>query len=402
MISRATIALGILLVASPALAQVSEADRQRARNYFDAGAQAYEAGAYGAAAEAFMEAYALVPNPALLFSAAQAYRRQQLLTPSRKNLDRAIRLYRQYLSAKGTLKRRDDAMKGLEDLVAMESRTPALPEEVPDEGPATRLLLTAAAEGARISVDGAPFVAAPLVIETEPGPHEVRVEAPNHRPTEVTVTAVDGELVPQAVELVPRPARLKVVGSSGELHVDGQLLADAPTEVSIEPGERFVSVVRAGYAPYQTTASFERGAGYTLEVELTPTPQRVSSWSLMGIGGAAVLTGGALATYAFIRQADAIELRDARTAGNTSTDDLAAYRDAVSDRDDFMTAGAITGGIGAAAVLTGGLIYAFEPTPRVLPPDEAGPEGDGDVDFTIGVAPVVAPGVGWLSVQGTF
>ncbi|MEM1030758.1 MAG: PEGA domain-containing protein [Myxococcota bacterium] len=375
--------------AQPKAVPSDEERRARARNYFDAGAQAYASGAYDAAAEAFLQAHALVPKPALLFSAAQAYRRQQLLQPKPSTLRRTIALYRRYLGSEGPIHRRDDAMRGLEAMVVQEARRPPPPPEgtaPPDPPPpVTRLLLTSAADEARISVDDGPPMRAPVIMTTRPGPHRVRVEAPRHATREITVVAIEGALVPQAIALSPRPARLAVGGSPGDLYVDGTLVAEAPGVVSVAPGARAISVVRAGYAPYATTATLLRGEAYDLQVDLAATPQRWSAWGLFGGGAAAVVVGGGLLTYGLVRQSDAIALRDARVEGNTSPEDLARYRDAVADRDAFTAAAGVTGGLGAAALVVGGLVYALEPTPRVLPPDATEPPPDEGVDFTVGL-----------------
>src|SRR4051812_9930626 len=50
-----------------------------ARLYFNAGARAYAAGKYVPAIRAFEEAYRIEPRPGLVFSIAQAYRRQYFI-----------------------------------------------------------------------------------------------------------------------------------------------------------------------------------------------------------------------------------------------------------------------------------------------------------------------------------
>src|SRR5262249_49982115 len=54
-------------------------DVEQAKNYFNAGATAYAAGQFVAAAQAFDQAYKLAPRPAILFSMAQAERRQYVI-----------------------------------------------------------------------------------------------------------------------------------------------------------------------------------------------------------------------------------------------------------------------------------------------------------------------------------
>ena len=99
---RADARLGLLgalvacvLLASPAHAQDEVA---RARAFFDAGKQAYEAGRYGQAIAAFGESYALAPRSATVFSLGQAFRLQYFQDRDPAKLKRAIDLYRQYLA----------------------------------------------------------------------------------------------------------------------------------------------------------------------------------------------------------------------------------------------------------------------------------------------------------------
>ena len=87
-----------------------------AREYFRAGAQAYSVGEYGAAIQAFEQAYALAPRPAVLFSIAQAERRQYFLVRDQQHLRRAIDMFRQYLEEETQTARKADAVQALSEL----------------------------------------------------------------------------------------------------------------------------------------------------------------------------------------------------------------------------------------------------------------------------------------------
>jgi tetratricopeptide (TPR) repeat protein len=69
-------------------------DRAEARAHYDKGTGAYALGRYGDAASEFEQAFALKPDPAILYNAAQANR----LAGKR---DRALELYRSYLRVYG-------------------------------------------------------------------------------------------------------------------------------------------------------------------------------------------------------------------------------------------------------------------------------------------------------------
>src|SRR4051812_29165245 len=182
----AAMALTAPLYAQPA-AQTAAADLAKASNFFDAGAQAYRAGGYLVAAEAFLKAHEIAPSSALLFSAAQAYRREYLANPSADVLRRAVALYREYLRVDKDPKRREDAMLALAALVPIEARAGEGGEAPPDKPRTTRLLLTTATDGAEVSVDGAAFVAAPVTAVVEPGPHRARLRAPGYEDEELAV-----------------------------------------------------------------------------------------------------------------------------------------------------------------------------------------------------------------------
>ena len=66
-------------------------DVERARTFFDAGAAAYASANYRDAVRSFERAYALAPRPAVLFSLAQAERKEYLASSNPVYLRRASR-----------------------------------------------------------------------------------------------------------------------------------------------------------------------------------------------------------------------------------------------------------------------------------------------------------------------
>ena len=67
----------------------------------------------------------------------------------------------------------------------------------------TRLRIVADAPGATVSVDGRLLGAAPVDLETSPGSHEVRVEAPGHAATTLVASVLEGRTNEIAAVLVP-------------------------------------------------------------------------------------------------------------------------------------------------------------------------------------------------------
>jgi hypothetical protein len=396
-----TAALGI--AAAPAHADGPDATKvAQASSFFDAGAQAYKAGQYLVAAEAFLKAHEISPSSSLLFSAAQAYRRQFLTEPSAVTLHKAIGLYRDYLRQDKNPKRREDAMQALAALLPLETRFSFVegPEPVREAAGPTRLLLSASAEGAEIAVDEGPFVPAPCVPKVTPDAHRVRVRAPGFEDEQLTVTAVEHELVPRHVVMRPKPARLRVAGPAGaRVAVDGRLVATLPlaAPLAVDPGAHFVTVTLNGHQPFGQVLDLERDATRDLVAPLPPTRQRIAAWSTISVGAAGLLAGGVLTGLALARQSEAVSLNDMRAVAPLDPTKRDEYNSALAARDTFSRAAAVTSGLSLVAIVTGLGLYAID-KPEILPPSDdrlktpAGP--DPRVDFEIGALS--------LGVRGTF
>ena len=85
-----------LLCSASGLASAAEPDDvvQKAKQFFEGGRRAYEAGQFKAAITAFSESYRLSPRAATVFSLAQAYRLHYFQEKDAASLKRAIDLYR--------------------------------------------------------------------------------------------------------------------------------------------------------------------------------------------------------------------------------------------------------------------------------------------------------------------
>ena len=143
------------LVVTAAHAQPAQ-DLEQAKTYFNAGAQAFGAGQFTAAVQAFEEAYKLAPRPAILFSMAQAERRQYAVDRRPENLRRAVAHYRQYLKEVDKGGRRADAAQALSELEPMlakldaEPRAAGTPPAPPPEVAQTRLMVSTQTKGAEV------------------------------------------------------------------------------------------------------------------------------------------------------------------------------------------------------------------------------------------------------------
>ncbi|APR85789.1 Thiol-disulfide isomerase and thioredoxin [Minicystis rosea] len=398
-----SLAAALIFAARPAGAQQNLVKVAQASDFFDAGAEAYKTGQYLIAAEAFLKAHEISPSPALLFSAAQSYRRQFLAEPAPLPLHRAISLYREYLRNDKAPKRREDAMQALAALAPFEARyggpEGAAEAAEPKKRAATRLLLSTPADDAQVSVDGGPFVAAPFVAQVPPGPHQVRVRAPGYEEEIFTAQALEGELVPRHVALRPRPAHLVVTGTSGaRVAIDGQLRATLPlaAPIAIEPGAHFVSVTMTGHQPFGAVVELPRDGSTQLVADLRSTRQRVAAWTTLAIGAAGAVTAGVLGGVALSRQGEASSLEEKRGTTPLLPAERDQYNSALKARDGFASAAAIAGGVSVVALAAGAGLFAID-KPEVVPPNDErlraptrlGPK----VDFEVGLLSIGVRGV---------
>ena len=163
------IALGVLLVAAPAVGQ-----RQDARKQYEQATAAFGLGHYGEAAEHYEAAFRVRPDPAFLYNAAQAYRLDG-------NKARALELYRNYVRLYGAAPNVEDARAHVVELEgALNGRVEAAPASTAPEPPPAlplpraRESATAGAPGslpAAAAASPAPVAAGPSVSAPAPDLH---------------------------------------------------------------------------------------------------------------------------------------------------------------------------------------------------------------------------------------
>jgi hypothetical protein len=378
----------LLLVGAPAAA--AEDDQLRA--LYDAGAQAYKQGKFLAAAEAFEAAYQVSPKPQLLFSTAQAYRRQFAVDGDQEHGRRAIAFYRRYLADVGEGERRLEAAEAIERLreqVDEENPAPAPPPKR-----ATRLTITTAVEGARGSLDGGPLRDMPLIEEVSPGTHTVVVTAPGYRKKRRAIVAVEGAVVAAQIELDEIPATVKLKGADGaEVIVDGRESGSLPRPLLLPSGRHVITLLELGHEPLTLELDVARGAEVVQEVELTPTRLRTASYVVTGTGGAGLIVAGVLMGLALAAEADAQAIGDARAAGARRTEaDRVELNDAIARRDDLRLAAGIAAGTAGAMAVAGVLLFLVDsPTapPYVAPAGDEAPAEAAPLE--VSAAPLLSP-----------
>jgi hypothetical protein len=373
--------LSWLLVAPPAWA---DADSD-ARDLFNAGVAAYNDGKFMAAAQAFLQAHQLVPKPELLFSAAQAFRRQFDSDGEPTPLRMAVKYYGAYVAEVKEGGRRVEAARALGEL------RPLLRE---GEGASemsfpTNVSVTSSVKGAVVSIDGGPWRAVPYNGEIAPGPHRALVRASGYHEGSREFVAEKGRVAPVDVPLRGMPPLLDVTGADGaDIVVDGKLLGTAPLAQSIElePGVHLVSIATTGYKPYAAELEFTYGTTTHLALDLPATNQRRLAWGVLGTAGVTFVAAGVLGGLAFAAQEEARDVEQAQVAGPIREEDRLAHNDAIDRRDDLRLATAVVGGAGAAIAITGAFLFFFdEPAPAM--PATRGKERDAPSDEPPGGMP---------------
>lgn len=357
--SAALTVAAMLTLAAPAPTAIEDA-----KTYFEAGQQAYRAGFYLDAARAFEQAYELVPNPAITFSVGQTYRRQFLLDGDPAHLRRAILAYRGYLKDVPRGGRSEDAIENLAELerrrVALGLPAVEAAAEARAEARKTQLMISSQTEGAQAVLDGAAPQAVPLVAEVSPGAHEIEVSAAGHFPQTVRAVAIEGRLVVSQVELRPRPASLKVRGTSGaQVTIDGRIVGKVPfpNPVDLEAGRHLVTATRSGRHAFVREVEVARGESLELVADLETTTQREVSYWFIGGGTVLMVSTGVLVAVALVSEGQARLLLRKQEVDeqNLTAQELDRYISARNRRNDMLTVSTATlvgsvlvGGIGAA------------------------------------------------------
>ena len=367
----------VLLLMMVVAGAASADDRKTAESYFRAGAKAYAAQNFLAAAQNFDEAYKAAPMPEIAFSAAQAYRRLYRVEQRPEHVKRAVELYKAYLAVVKKGGRVGDAADNLAEmekeldrvkvtapsgpvvartrigvsvtLADQRAETGALQEIGDATGEATRGLV-ATIDGKTVE----PFA----LVDVEPKEHVIAVSADGYLPVEKTTVAVDGASQIVEIELQPKPANVVVKTESGaRISVDGR---PAASPLQLAAGTHLVTIVRRGREAVAKEITVARGDSLTIAAPLEKTAKRRAvPWVL---GGAGLLAAGAITTsiVATVHDGRANDLRDGIAAGNRPASDGDRYDSEVRARDRYATAAWVFGGAAVAAGTVGVLLYLFD------------------------------------------
>jgi hypothetical protein len=401
----------ILLAVIAAIAAISFArparadDKSDAEMLFRAGEKAFDAGQYGAASDAFEQAYAKLPLPAIAFSTAQAYRLQYFIDKQPMRLKRAVELYHAYIDTQKSGGRVTDAASNLAQLEPLLQQMQAAGANMTAPMPPrqTRLMVMADVDGARAKIDGTEG-AAPLVQEVKPGEHTVEVTADGYFPVTVKAKAIDGEMTPVDVQLKPKPALLDVSATDGaHVTVDGRPLGTTPiTGAEVPAGQHLVTITPSGHVPDVREIVLAYGKTATIDTELRTTTQRkVARVVVVGAGVLAIATGlEGIATLSV--DSDAGKLHDQLVNGGLTPADLTRYDTLRARRDDRVRNTEVLGGFTAAIAITGVLMYVFDdPSPEGTAPLRS--DDGAAAKKKIEIEPMIGPtGGAGVTIRGSF
>ena len=399
--------LALALVVASATAAAD--DKQAAEAYFRAGAKAYAAQNFAAAAENFDEAYKAAPLPEIAFSAAQAYRRWYKVDPAPDHVKRSVAMFRAYLAVVKTGGRVGDAADNLQEMERELDKLKLASSSSAPELARTRIGISIAFADQRTNTetlreigdvaasDTPSNVVATLdgktvepfaLVAVEAKEHVVAVRADGYLPVEKRTVAVSGLSSLVEVVLQPRPAVVTLATEAGaQVFVDGRAVATTPTpSLQLASGRHLLTVLHRGRAPFGRELVLGRGQHLTVDAPLVRTARRRAVPYVLG--GAGLLAAGAITTgiVAVVHDGRASDLRDALAAGDRPPSDGDRYDAEVQARDRYVTATWVLGGAAVAAGTVGVLLYLF---------DRPSAEG-------LRLAPTVAPGGGGVTLGGAF
>lgn len=408
-----------LLVSQYALAE--ETNVVRAREYFRAGAQAYSVGEYGAAIQAFEQAYNVAPRPAVLFSIAQAERRQFFFTHDSEHLRRAVEMYRKYLNDEPQPARKTDAVQALSELEPMLAATataesavgappsPAAPNASPTPisiSQPTRVMISSPVRNVTIALDGQFAGKSPLVREVNAGEHLVYVSAPGHLPTERRIIAVSGELVTMDVSLAEQPASLEVIAPrDAQLSIDGRVQGRCPFPKPIElaAGPHLITISKDGFVGIAREERLEAGRTTVIRASLQRSRQRTTAMFMVGASASALTAGGVFAYFSYKQEQAAQSFLDSRGRRELSADDRDLYNKTRLDRDRLRGAAWVSVGVGLGLGVTSALMWIYDGgSIKTIQNQEKLPSQSHRQSTRYLAQPLIGPGFAGFGIHGNF
>lgn len=382
-------ALGIVMSVNSARAQDKPPEKtdDAARILFDAGAKAYAAGLFSDAVIAFREAYALAPDrPTVLFSLAQAERRQYTVKQDPALLEAAIAHFRKYLEIVSEGGRRADVVIALGELEALRAGSEAPIKK------AARIFITTETPAASISIDGKKRDQVPVIEEASPGKHEVKIEAPGFISETREIVAVEGTIFPLEINLKEKPSFIAINAPKGAtVSIDGRVYGEAPLTSPLElgSGAHQILVTQRGYLPYEEKISIQRSWTSSLNVQLKMTTQRRASYFLFGASMVGFGLGAGLLVATIIKDKEADDIHRKTKTANLRREELEQYSRALTMRDQLSGATIIAESAAVGLGVASGFTYLVDSSSQA-------PNKSTRTEARMSVTPL--PGGGFVSV----
>lgn len=238
---------------------------------------------YDDALAAYEQAYALEPNPALLYNQGRAHQARG-----------------SYPEALGMLRRFD-----AEAPPDLKARVPRLAELIAEvEGKVTSLTVEVNVPGASVRVRGLVIGTTPLAATlVNSGSAKITATKAGYRVVEKVETLVGGQ--PHTVKLVLVPLKktglLQVRAVAGaRVFVDGNEVGAVPADVELQPGKHAVVVRHDDYEEADTIVIIDAGATRLHHVELVPVPPIYERWWFWGGIGAVSATAAVVVVAAVL------------------------------------------------------------------------------------------------------
>ena len=223
--SLATIAAPSQAHAQTPVEALSEDEQRQMIEAISAAKKAYNDGRFEESLAAYTRAYAILPEPELMYRIGLCHER--LDQPSE-----AIEAYTRYLDLAPTTNRRGRVTRSIDTLRERVSPT---------------IRLSIKTEGASVTLDGAPVTgASPYEIKPTPGTHTLRVEAPDHVPRTEQITASAGETLVLSWKLTPAPTKPVDTAAKPDVIVPAQQVESAGLSTRSIVGWSLAGVSTAG------------------------------------------------------------------------------------------------------------------------------------------------------------
>ncbi len=244
--------------ASPAVAQssVPDAVRQEARQRFDAGLEAYDAGDFEGALAEFERAYELTAHPLVLYNLG-------LVHAGRGDSVASVEALEKLLAAPSNGLDPDETALARSTLQAQSAKLGAVK-------------VTTTVSGARLQVDGLDVSALPGErIRLRAGVHQVAVLAPGFAPSHQRVTVASGSLQTVSVTMEPLDealAHLTITSNVADASVivNDTLMGKTPlpSSLAFRPGRYRIRMERVGYRQQERVVDLQPGGTGSLSLPM--------------------------------------------------------------------------------------------------------------------------------------